>query len=170
MLYVSHDVDEVARLADHIVVLNDGKILADGPLAATLARLDLPIHLGEEAGVVFAGVVAERDANWHLARVDFDGGSLWVRDNGAATGSAVRVRILARDVSIANARFDSSILNTLPAVLLAQGDDEHPGSLVARLAVGNEFMLARLTRRSAAGLGLADGMQVWVQIKAVSLH
>lgn len=170
ILYVSHSPDEVARLADHIVVLNEGQVLAEGPLAETLARLDLPIRLGEDAGVVVAGAIAQRDEAWHLARVDFGGGSLWVRDTGAALGQRVRVRILARDVSIAAKKFDSSIVNTLPAIVVAQGDDEHPGLSLVRLRVGSEFLLARLTRRSAAHLGLVDGLPVWVQIKAVSLH
>ena len=80
VLYVSHAPDEVARLADHLVVLEAGRALAQGPLAETLARLDLPIRLGEDAGVVLDAVVAEHDTQWHLARVDFAGGSLWVRD------------------------------------------------------------------------------------------
>ena len=86
ILYVSHAPDEVARLADHIVVMEAGRAVAAGPLAETLARLDLPIRLGEDAGVVLDGVVAERDETWHLARVDFPGGSLWVRDHGVPLG------------------------------------------------------------------------------------
>jgi molybdate transport system ATP-binding protein len=82
LIYVSHAADEVARLADHLVVLEQGRAVASGPLGETLARLDLPIRLGEDAGVVLEGKIAEVDAGWHLARVDFAGGSLWVRDSG----------------------------------------------------------------------------------------
>ena len=74
VLYVSHAPDEVARLADHIVVMEGGRALATGPLTDTLARLDLPIKLGEDAGVVLDAVVAERDAEWHLAHMEFAGG------------------------------------------------------------------------------------------------
>jgi molybdate ABC transporter permease protein len=88
VLYVSHAPDEVAQLADHIVVLEAGRAVAAGGLTETLARIDLPIHLGEDAGVVLNAVVAERDAAWHLARVEFPGGSLWVRDGGHALGQA----------------------------------------------------------------------------------
>jgi molybdate transport system ATP-binding protein len=120
VIYVSHAADEVARLADHIVVMEGGRAVAQGPLAETLARVDLPIRLGEDAGAVFAATVAERDAEWHLARVEFDGGELWVRDSGVPVGRRVRVRILARDVSIANSRHDDvSILNLLPATVVA---------------------------------------------------
>jgi molybdate transport system ATP-binding protein len=169
VLYVSHSPDEVARLADHIVVLEQGKVLTAGPLADTLARLDLPIRLGEDAAVVLEGRLAERDAEWHLARVDFAGGSLWVRDIGTPLGRQVRLRILARDVSVALQRFDSSIVNSLPATVVAHGEDNHPALVLMRLQVGTEYVLARLTRRSAAHLSLAVGQHVWVQIKAVAL-
>jgi molybdate transport system ATP-binding protein len=170
VMYVSHSPDEVARLADHIVVLEKGRVVADGPLAATLARLDLPIRLGEDAGVVLEASIGERDAEWHLARLDFGGGSLWLRDGGTEVGRQVRVRILARDVSVALERFDSSIINVLPATVIDQGDDEHAALVLVSLRLGSEVVLARLTRRSTAHLGLVAGLKVWVQIKAVSLQ
>ena len=170
VLYVSHSPDEVARLADHIVVLDAGRAVAAGPLKDTLARLDLPIHLGEDAGVVLDAVVAERDEKWHLSRVEFPGGSLWVRDGGHALGQKVRVRILARDVSIALQRSThTSIQNCLSAVIDEIADDHHPALALVRLKVGHLPVLARLTRRSAVGLGLSPGLRVWVQIKAVAL-
>ena len=170
MLYVSHAPDEVARLADHLVVLEAGRVLASGPLRETLARLDLPIRLGEDAGVVLEGRIAERDAAWHLARVDFGGGSLWVRDAGLPMGHAVRVRILARDVSLAlEAHQGTSILNILSARVEELAADAHPALALARLDVGGAPLLARLTRRSAAALALAPGQAVWAQIKAVAL-
>jgi molybdate transport system ATP-binding protein len=170
VLYVSHAPDEVARLADHIVVMQDGRAIGAGPLTETLARLDLPIHLGEDAGVVLHAVVAAIDATWHLARVEFPGGSLWVRDAGHAIGHAVRVRILARDVSIALAPVTGvSIQNCLPATVEQTADDYHPALSLLRLRVGESPLLARLTRRSAAALALESGKPVWVQIKAVAL-
>jgi molybdate transport system ATP-binding protein len=170
VLYVSHAPDEVARLADHLVVLEAGRAVATGPLTETLARLDLPIQLGEDVGVVLDAVVAERDTAWHLARVDFPGGSLWVRDAGHAIGDPVRVRILARDVSIALQHLEgTSIQNCLPATVEQMAGDHHPALSLLRLRVGPSPLLARLTQRSASGLGLAPGMAVWVQIKAVAL-
>ena len=169
MLYVSHAPDEVARLADHLVVLEGGRLVAAGPLGDILARLDLPIRLGEEAGVVIEGAIVERDATWALTRVDFGGSSVWVRDHGAPLGQPVRLRILARDVSIAITPSASSISNVLPATVVEQGDDEHPALTLVRLQVGAHAVLARLTRRSAAHLGLAAGLQVWAQIKAVAV-
>ena len=170
VIYVSHAADEVARLADHIVVMAGGRTVAQGPLAETLARVDLPLRLGEDAGAVFAGTVAERDAEWHLARIEFDGGELWVRDSGAAIGQRVRLRILARDVSIAASRHDDvSIMNMLPATVAAQAGEDHPALVMVQLRVGGTALLARLTRRSAQRLDLAPGRRVWAQIKAVAL-
>ncbi|HEY9094311.1 MAG TPA: TOBE domain-containing protein, partial [Hydrogenophaga sp.] len=147
-----------------------GRALASGALSDVLSRIDLPIRLGEDAGVVLEGTVVERDPAWHLARVGFDGGSLWVRDGGQALGTAVRVRILARDVSLAlQPAADSSMLNSLPAVVEDMADDGHPALALARLQVGCSPLVSRLTRRSAAALGLAPGLAVWAQIKAVAL-
>jgi molybdate transport system ATP-binding protein len=170
IIYVSHAADEVARLADHLVVLEDGRVLGAGPLAEILTRLDLPIRLGEDTGVVLDAVVAEHDSEWQLARVEFPGGSLWVRDKGIEIGRHVRVRILARDVSIAREQITgSSIMNTFPATVTALADDTHPALTLVKLDAGGAPVLARLTRRSAAALQLAPGLSVWVQIKAVAL-
>ncbi len=170
LLYVSHAPDEVARLADHLVVLERGRVMAEGPLGATLARLDLPIRLGEDVGVVLDATVGEIDGEWHLARVDFAGGSLWTRDRGVPAGQPVRVRVLARDVSLAVAEPGaSSIQNQLAGQVEAVGDDEHPGLLLVRVQVGASRLIARLTRRSAAQLGIAPGLAVHVQVKSVAL-
>jgi molybdate transport system ATP-binding protein len=170
VLYVSHAADEVAHLADHLVVLDGGRALADGPLTEILARLDVPVRLGEDAGVVLDAVVAERDATWHLARADFAGGHFWVRDSGVPAGRRVRVRVLARDVSVALARqSDTSILNALPATVSEIADDTHPALALVRLQVGESALVARLTKRSASALRLEPGTPVWAQIKAVAL-
>lgn len=170
IIYVSHAPDEVARLADHLVVMKDGRAIANGPLAETLTRLDLPVRLGEDAGAVLEATVATVDAAWHLARVDFAGGSLWLADHGVAVGSPVRVRVLARDVSLAREQPGiSSIQNILPGRVDAVGDDEHPSATLVRVQVGQAMLLARLTRRSAAVLGIAVGQTLWVQVKSVAL-
>ena len=170
VLYVSHAPDEVAHLADHLVVLDGGQCLANGPLVETLARLDLPIRLGEDAGVVIDAVVARRDPQWHLASAAFPGGELWFRDGGHPVGHRARIRILARDVSITHERIDgTSIQNTLPARIVAIADDTHPALALVRLDVGGSAVIARLTHRSAAALELKPGMAVWAQIKAVAL-
>ena len=172
VVYVSHAPDEVARLADHIVAMEAGRVIATGPLAEVLSRVDLPIRLGEDAGVVLEGVVVERDVMWSLARVAFPGGCLWVRDGGQAQGATVRIRILARDVSLALApTADTSLLNSLPVVVDQLADESHPALALCRLRVGSgsSSLLSRLTRRSAAALNLQPGQAVWALIKAVAL-
>ncbi len=172
VLYVTHAPDEVARLADHLVALEAGQVVAAGPLAETLTRVDGPIRVGEEAGAILEGRVAERDARWHLARVVIDGGggaALWTRDEGLPVGSAVRLRVLARDVSLTAQPSPSSIQNVLPGEVEAFGDDEHPALVRVRLRVGDCRLLARLTRKSVADLHLAPGQSIWLQIKSAAL-
>jgi molybdate transport system ATP-binding protein len=174
VIYVSHAPDEVARLADHLVVLERGRVLASGPLSETLARIDLPIRLGEDAGVVLEGEVTERDAHWHLARIAFAGGPpdlhVWVRDSGAPLGQRVRVRILARDISLAlQTHTDSSILNALPATVAQLADDTHPALTLVGLDAGGVPLVARITHRSAANLNVHPGQKLWAQIKAVAV-
>lgn len=170
IIYVSHSPDEVARLADHIVAMEQGRVVACGPLGETLARLDLPIRLGEDVGVVLDATVGAIDGEWHLARVDFAGGSLWTRDRGVPAGKRVRVRVLARDVSLAvHEPGASSIQNVLDGTVEALGEDDHPGLLLVRVEVGASRLVARLTRRSAAQLGINPGQRISVLVKSVAL-
>ena len=173
VLYVSHAPDEVARLADHLVLMDAGKAVATGPIGETLARLDLPIRLGEDAGVVLAGTIAERDAHWQLAQVNCQGASFWVGDGGHPPGHPVRLRILARDVSLALSHApDSSILNSLPAEVLEIGNDTHPAQMMVKLRLADTadgVLLARVTRRSAEALALCPRQKVFAQVKAVAL-
>ena len=170
LIYVSHAYDEVARLADHVVLLERGRVLASDTLHALEARLDLPLAHGEEAGATLEATVgAHADADL-LTRLDFAGGALWVGRLARPIGAPVRLRVLARDVSLAlSAATDSSILNVLPAHIeaLAETDD---GRVDLRLRLGQSILLARITRRSARGLGLAVGQPVFAQIKSVSLQ
>lgn len=172
IVYVSHALDEVVRLADHLVLMDAGRVAAEGPLPDMLARLDLPLALGDDAGVVLEGTVAERDARWHLARLDIGEGpcSLWARDQGLPLGRRVRLRVLARDVSLAReTQSGTSIGNQLRGKVEAIADDEHPALALVRVRVGAVPLVARLTRRSVDGLGLAPGTPVWAQVKTVAL-
>ncbi|MGR9053697.1 MAG: TOBE domain-containing protein, partial [Gammaproteobacteria bacterium] len=129
-----------------------------------------PIHLGEEAGVVLQGKVREHDRQWHLARVEFPGGRLWVRDFGFETDQTIRVRILARDVSLALERHDdNSFLNLLPATVLELAVGDHEAVRMVKIQVGDSFLLCRLTARSAHLLRLEPKQQVWAQIKSVAI-
>ncbi|MEP7297635.1 MAG: molybdenum ABC transporter ATP-binding protein [Burkholderiales bacterium] len=184
IVYVSHAVDEVARLADHLVLMDAGQALAAGPLAEMFGRLDLPLPFGEEAGVVLAGRIGERDATWQLARLDVHhvdtatdriGGtidcSLWSRDPGLPLGQPVRVRVLARDVSLTRTpQTGTSIGNQLQGTVEALADDAtHPSLALVRVRIGSSALVARVTWRSAHTLELKPGMPVWAQVKTVAL-
>lgn len=170
VLYVTHSPDEVARLADHLVVMEGGRALANGPLTETLARLDLPIRQDEDAGVVVETIVEEVDQDWHLVKAQFPGGSLWARDPGSKVGDKLRIRVLARDVSLALEHYEeSSILNSLPGVVTELAVGDHPAVRLVRVLVGDTPLLVRLSARSVDGLGLEPGKEVWVQVKSVAV-
>jgi molybdate transport system ATP-binding protein len=170
VLYVTHSPDEVARLADHLVVMENGRVLAHGPLAETLSRLDLPIRLGNEREVVLHGVIAARDETWHLARVDFDGGGIWTRDRGIPMGHCVRMRVSSGGVSLSLKHpEDTSILNIFAGQIEEIADDDHPGLTLVRVMIGKSAVLARVTKRSVAALALKPGQPVWVQVKSAAV-
>ena len=176
IVYVSHAIAEIARLADHVVLMAAGRVQATGPVAQLLARMDLPLPPGEDAGVVLQGVVGARDSRWQLARLDVPGATFWSRDPGTAIGHRIRVRVLARDISLSlHRQTDTSILNQLPAVVEALADDAHPAQVLVRLRSTPEsasvgaVLLARVTRKSAHALGLAPGRPVWALVKSVAL-
>jgi len=169
VVYVSHSVDEVARLADYLVVLEQGRVLASGALSATLARLDLASHFEDDAGVMIDTVLREQNADG-LSHLAFPGGVLLVGRRDAAIGSRVRCRIHARDVSLALERpRGSSITNILPAVVDAVGPAAAPGQVLVRLKVGETLLLARITERSRRELAVEPGCALWAQVKAVAL-
>lgn len=170
VLYVTHSADEVARLADHVVYMDAGRVIASGNMRETLARLDMPAYMGEDAGVILEAVIIERDSQWQLLRVEFSGGSLWVRDSGLALGHKVRVRMLARDVSLAlDKKTGTSIQNILQGVVEEIADDKHPGLALVRVRVGASPVLSRLTKRSVHELQLGVGKPIWVQVKSVAV-
>lgn len=170
VLYVSHSADEVARLADHLVVMDDGNAVAQGPLMDVLSRLDLPVRLGDEAGTVTAVRIVSRAPDWHLVKASFPGGEFWLRDNGDETASDIRVRILARDVSLTRSPHeDTSILNRLEAMVIDIAPDDDEAMVMVQLKVGSLLLLARITRRSRAHLALEPGQVVWAQIKSVAI-
>lgn len=169
-IYVSHNTDEVARLADHLVILDQGKVVASGPLQATLARVDFPRPLLDRAGVVIEATVTGYDEADHLAQLDFPGGSLLVPSTGQPLGRRVRCRIEARDVSLTLGRHDdTSVLNLLPGTITAVTEAPHPAHCLVQFDAGGTLLLAQVTRRSREALQLAPGKPVWAQVKAVAL-
>ncbi|CAM5316386.1 molybdenum ABC transporter ATP-binding protein [Thauera mechernichensis] len=170
VLYVSHAPDEVARLADHVVLMEDGRVLASGGLQETLARLDLPLAFSEDAGVVIEAQVGAHDPHYHLTRLDFPGGEVFVAQRAEAPGSRLRFRVHARDVSLALDKVEgTSITNLLPATVSAIATANHPAHVLVRLEAGGTPLIARITLRSLEQLRIEPGVRLWAQIKAVAL-
>lgn len=169
IVYVSHSADEVARLADHIILLNEGRVTGDGPIKSMLTRLDLPLAEGDDAAAVIEAKISAHDDRYGTTYLDFSGGQFTVARNDLPIGRSVRLRVMARDVSLTlEHQTGTSILNIFPAVVEALVVDEQPDVMV-RLTVGQSQLLSRITRKSASLLALSPKQTVYVQIKSVAL-
>jgi molybdate transport system ATP-binding protein len=169
VLYVSHALEEVARLADHLVLLEAGRVVASGPTAELLTRLDLSLAHGDGAGAVMSTTIVGHAPGEHLTTTRFSGGDLIVPQQAGAVGSQLRIRVQARDVSLTlTQQTGTSILNILHARVTELSPD-HPGQMMVALDVGGCPLLARVTSRSARELGLRPGLVVYAQIKGVAI-
>ena len=137
VLYVTHAQQEVAQLADHLVIMDEGRPLASGPLAETLSRLDVPLAQDRNAATVWPVTVAGHEAEYHLTHVSFAGGSISLPSFAAEIGTPLRLQIYARDVSITLQKpTETSILNVLPAVITGIADDERGHGIVQLVLPG----------------------------------
>jgi molybdate transport system ATP-binding protein len=170
IVYVSHSLEEVVRLADTVVVMSEGRVLSSGSVQDAMARIDLRPYLGRfEGGAVIEAHVAEQDLESGLARLEFAGGSLYAPEVDALIGERVRVRIRARDVSLALSRPEGiSILNVLPGTVVALGTDSG-SSVDIQLDIGGTPLISRVTRKSVDVLGIAPGRRIFALVKSVSL-
>ncbi|AGH45478.1 molybdenum ABC transporter ATP-binding protein [Paraglaciecola psychrophila] len=170
ILYVSHAVDEIVRLADHAVIMRHGKVVAQGAITELFSRADLPLGVGNEVGAILECKVIERDKHWHLMRVEFDGGELWLPNVENNQNTLQRVRVLASDVSLTlTPHTDSSILNVLSGQIAEIINDQDPAMSLVRLKVGASYLVARLTQRSLHKLALTLGDYIWIQIKSAAI-
>jgi len=169
LLYVSHDPDEVARLADHLALMGDGRVIATGPTAELLTRLDLPPAHAAGAKAVIDAEVIGHDLVDHLTELAFSGGRFLVAHCDLPIGHPVRLRVLAKDVSLTlQQQTGTSILNIFP-VTITELAEENSAQLLVQLDAAGTPLLARITRRSANKLQLAPGSQVFAQVKTVAL-
>ncbi len=169
VVYVTHSHDEVARLADHLVLLDRGKALGSGPIGEMMTRLDLPLASAADAESLIETTVAEHDDTFQLTRLESPAGPILVARMHHPVGSRVRTRIAARDVSLTLERqHETSILNIFPATVEELADTGGT-SLTARLSVDGLPLLARVTRRSVHTLAIEPGRQVFAQAKSVAI-
>jgi molybdate transport system ATP-binding protein len=167
-IYVSHDIEEISRLCDYLVVLDEGKVVAHGNLFDVLSRVDIPQLAGRNAGVVLWATPVDHEDG--LTRFDFSDGDIWVPGEFDTGGKPLRLRIAASDVSIARERAaQTTILNVLRATVEEIHTIDMARALV-RLGVGNQDLLAQVTNRSVARLGLRPGDRVFAQVKSVTVR
>lgn len=169
VLYVSHDLHDITHIADHVALMDQGKIVAGGGLVEIMTRLDLSLARGEQAMAVIETEVLEHDPVYALTVLRFAGGTLTLPRLPEPVGAHVRAGILARDVSLALCRHaDSSILNIFPAQVIekVEVDDSH---VLIRLDASGARLLACITSKSAHLLALHPGAEVFVQVKSVAI-
>ncbi len=170
MLYVSHAVEEVVRLASHVVLLSDGRVEASGPTDEIMSDAALrPLTGRYEGGAVIAAQVTAHDLQYGLAELKFSGGSLYVADLDALPGEAVRVRIRARDVALALQPPSGTTFRNVVCCRIAAIADSAGSMTEVTLDASGATIAARITRQSRDELGLQPGMTVYALIKAIAL-
>lgn len=168
VIYISHSPDEVARLADTLVLMDKGCVLASGSINDVLTSLDLPIAHDYDAGAVIQTTPGEYDAQYDLTPLQIDAGILWVPGHVPANVTA-RIRVLARDVSLTlEQQSGTSILNIVPATVVEMSASGG-SSILIKLDAAGDTLLARVTRKSALALNLEPGKSLYAQIKTVAL-
>jgi molybdate transport system ATP-binding protein len=170
LLYVTHAPGELARIAEHVVLLERGRVLASGTLNEVLTRADLPLSHADDAGAVLSAVVVEQRSDFHLTYLEAAGGRLAISARPLALGQTTRLHVRARDVSLAVTRPSrTSISNLLEARVLSVHEERDPAQRLVRLDAAGTTLLARVTYLSVVELGIAPGLRVYAQIKSVAL-
>ena len=171
IVYVSHDFEEVVRLASHVVLLDGGRVVAQGDVSRVAMEPALRALLGPElVGAVIDGRVESIDSGTGLAQLRIGHSLVTTSSAGLERGQAVRLQLLARDLILATQRpVGLSVRNEIEGVIRAIVDDGREAVLV-EIDVGGPALLARVTRPAAAELGLEPGRRIWVLVKATSLR
>ncbi|WP_099864851.1 molybdenum ABC transporter ATP-binding protein [Pararhizobium haloflavum] len=171
IIYVTHAVEEVAQLASHIVVLSEGRVAARGAADETLARLDLgPLTGRFEAGTLLDATVAGHDSHFMMTRLALGSQAIWVPELSGKVGEAVRLRLRARDVSLATARpHGISIRNCLEGTVREIAEESQTAYAEVLVDVAGNAVRARVTRMAIAELELGAGKPVHVLIKSIAL-
>jgi len=170
ILYVTHAIDEIARLADYIIVMEMGKVLMQGTAGEVFSSVKFSHFQGEDTASILSGKVIEIDEEFHLCTVKSEELLLQCRDLSYDVGKSVRVRILARDVSLTTSSpAKSSILNSFDATVAEVQEDKHPGLTLVKIKIGDNHIVCRISSKSAHELSIKVGSKVWAQIKSVAI-
>lgn len=170
VIYVSHSIDEVSRLCDYLLIMDAGKIVASGELHEVLSRLDLPLLSDANAGCVVDARPQRYDKAFNLTELAFSGGVLTIPGRYEARDRRVRLRIAARDVSLCLSRPDATTILNVIETIIDDVQDIGSSSALVRLAAGDDYLLAMITRRSVSRLDLKRGDQVFAQVKSVTVR
>lgn len=169
VVLVTHSLEEVARLADRIVLMEEGRTGESGPVPGMLTRLDLPLAHRDDGGAVLHAELEGHDPRWHVSTLRLAEQRLRVPTVPGRPGEALRLRVAARDVSLALDRpARTSLLNVLAGRVCASAPDRE-GQRLVRLEVDGQPLVARISELSVRELGLRPGREVFVQIKGVAL-
>lgn len=169
VIYVSHSLEEVAQLADHLILMESGRVVDSGDIHDMFTRLDLPLAHELDASAIINATVSGFDEQYHLMFLEFAGGTVTVAEQDLNKGDEVRLRLVARDVSLTlEHQSSTSILNIFP-VIVDEILETGPAQLIVRIVAGKVPMLSKITRKSAAELGLKPGKKVYAQVKSVAL-
>jgi molybdate transport system ATP-binding protein len=171
MVYVTHDFDEVSRLATRVVLMESGMVIAQGEVAAMSLNPHLRSLIGpDEVGAIIDGVVSGYDAATGLAKVRVGRGDLYVRSKHLATGTPLRVQLLARDVIVSTqVPRCLSVRNCLAGIVTTIQEDDRDSDLVT-IDIGGVPIMARITKAATRDLALAPRMEAWALVKSVSLR
>lgn len=170
VVYVTHSPDEVVRIADHMILLSDGQLDAQGNVHELMTRMDLPLAKFDEACAVIEGKVKLHEPQYHLTHLDIPGGTLATSYKDLPIGHPVRVRILAKDVSLAIVPSQqTSISNILPARVLMIESAPDPAQVIVQLDLGGAKLLSRVTKRSIEQLHIKIDTILYAQVKSVAL-
>ncbi|MGS2721536.1 molybdenum ABC transporter ATP-binding protein [Paraglaciecola aestuariivivens] len=168
ILYVSHSLDEIAQLADYAVVMQQGKVLAQGQATDLFSQVELPLGIDNELGALVDCKLINTDQQWQLMQLGFDGGHLWLPK--VENKTIRRLRILASDVSVTLTQpTDTSIVNVLAGKVLKIHEQHQQPTCVVTVLVGNTTLLAQITKKSAHKLALKANQKVWLQIKSAAI-
>lgn len=168
IVYVSHDIGEVSRLCDHLLVLDAGRVVAQGSLFDVLSHAGAPVLAGRNAGVVLWATPVDHEDG--LTKFDFGDGDIWVPGVIDATQRPLRLRIAASDVSIARERPSASTILNILRTTVEEIREVDAATAIVRLGLGNQDLLAQVTNRSVARLGLRPGERVFAQVKSVTVR
>jgi molybdate transport system ATP-binding protein len=173
VVYITHDIAEVERLADQMVLMEKGHVIGAGPLEDLQSDPSLPLAAARDAAVSFDGIVQASDEAYGLLTLKLRGGVLTAPAPPAPVGERRRIRVIASDVSLTREPpAPSSILNVLPARVVSTKPVDS-SEIIVVVALGQDGagarLLSRVTRKASEALGLAEGMSVYAQVKAVAL-